>query len=1337
MENSRQGEAGNSRNNNSDNHSRNNNSNNNNNNNASRPVSASQQRSSHSNQHRSGPAEVLVINQASRSQSRNHQDDEQEEQNYDENHEEKHPTAAQEEEEEAPEQQNNAADSPVVGLQTADDELIENLFADLSAAAVTSRRAAEKSTQQLRAQYLAMRQLHRQELEDEGLMNSPGDENNYEMVDFEAEVDEQAVMVEGIDVGEIQLEEKDIEKRRVERLIEQQKHYQHRLERLKHSEIETKERLYSEYDTIQAALNKTNENIRESDNRWQEQQKLAFSKVKTRLVSVLGDQQQTVREDYGHFSPSAPILPDGRQRNTNTGTQNDCPRLLRLKLQTCRAVKNKLAGGSYMIMLTIFDRLGGHPLRWSKFNDSSNYSHTAFTPQPVKHSGKFYELELKFNQEINKLYLVCPAVNSIRMNNVVIVELFACRGLQRNSKRKKRIKENVVAWGAFPLSYINKNLIEGKFRVPLLRGEYDPSYDKYEQLEDRIKQNLDYWLCNLYFETSIVPTHANYNRLGQILSIQYNINNELKPIIIENNENIYSNTKRLNNNTKLISKASQLDAGKAANKSLHARSLSTQNFIVSLALDSKQQAESSEQQRRIMARDRVKELRLYKNSVTNVESDEPVNQLREKFQFLFSELSSDIGRSRVNTIEFWTIICMLLVTFWLRIYIHYFGQYLWVAKSLGIKVYSIIITSYTVDIYYNLDPSNAIQQSAEILAAGPTFCLIIYAGLILFTALLQKFLFLPDTYYRFVFCLGLNIMANPLYITLIDMIRREWRRGDYFILYHAFDSSSTSSISSNSSDANSLGWAGAILTLILATIFLLTGFTLLLIYVLNLHMNRRMMDIYRRLHAEENQLFLPHDLEISPRVLRYILTKSKAFKGMFGTNRKVLATSYTLLDHLDPKYCEVMLHISIYNVTPKQGKKGEQRELYRHFVRDHQGRIIEAFDSVEALGAENMKAMEEQMLYESSAKEQESLEDFLEQQKVEELKLQKEMKDQLAEKEQTSRVKLTPRTPRTPRPGEVTEEVSGGDEGEGAGRGAATATATATAQHSRILNEIIEEEGEEELKYAEEEGNQRLQSQEEIIPFAVMEHDNFAAGIAPAAEIELQTIAESSNFAPPMATALIFSSATDSASRKREFAASADSQLLQAHHGHTISSTEVSLEQFNALQGQQRTSDDDNQQTVTSIMPLLASPTENPAEMIEMQPVEVENNQSLLSLSEASRQQVDSQLYSHSPTVPPGSLQRLALAQPTDLPGNPPPELAEELEEREEQREQPQEISEETQQNQAEAAPTAQNEAAVALELNENNLSAADINSHVAQEAKESEQTAATDAVQPNQNAAE
>jgi len=73
-------------------------------------------------------------------------------------------------------------------------------------------------------------------------------------------------------------------------------------------------------------------------------------------------------------------------------------------------------------------------------------------------------------------------------------------------------------------------------------------------------------------------------------------------------------------------------------------------------------------------------------------------------------------------------------------------------------------------------------------------------------------------------------------------------------------------------------------------------------------------------------------------------------------------TAYLIDDHMDRSFHERTLHLSIYNVTPRYGKRPEQRDIFRHFVRTSDGAIIEAFEACDSLGADGYQKLEERWL---------------------------------------------------------------------------------------------------------------------------------------------------------------------------------------------------------------------------------------------------------------------------------------------------------------------------------------------------------------------------------------
>lgn len=75
----------------------------------------------------------------------------------------------------------------------------------------------------------------------------------------------------------------------------------------------------------------------------------------------------------------------------------------------------------------------------------------------------------------------------------LLLELYLLHG-------KDTYIDRAVGWGIFPLCDNNLNVLEGKYRCPLLRGHYDSRINRFNKIEDLITTDLDHWLCNLYFQ---------------------------------------------------------------------------------------------------------------------------------------------------------------------------------------------------------------------------------------------------------------------------------------------------------------------------------------------------------------------------------------------------------------------------------------------------------------------------------------------------------------------------------------------------------------------------------------------------------------------------------------------------------------------------------------------------------------------------------------------------------------------------------------------------------------------------------------------------------------------
>ena len=64
------------------------------------------------------------------------------------------------------------------------------------------------------------------------------------------------------------------------------------------------------------------------------------------------------------------------------------------------------------------------------------------------------------------------------------------------------VADKVMAHAFFPVCNSDFTPIEGKFKIPMIRGEVNTNWDKFRDLEALYCQDLDKWIGNLYFQIS-------------------------------------------------------------------------------------------------------------------------------------------------------------------------------------------------------------------------------------------------------------------------------------------------------------------------------------------------------------------------------------------------------------------------------------------------------------------------------------------------------------------------------------------------------------------------------------------------------------------------------------------------------------------------------------------------------------------------------------------------------------------------------------------------------------------------------------------------------------------
>ena len=63
----------------------------------------------------------------------------------------------------------------------------------------------------------------------------------------------------------------------------------------------------------------------------------------------------------------------------------------------------------------------------------------------------------------------------------------------------------IVGEGYFPIINNLFEVSQGKYKVPIVRSSLKNAIDKFSGIEELYRENIDEWLCNLYFEVTLLP----------------------------------------------------------------------------------------------------------------------------------------------------------------------------------------------------------------------------------------------------------------------------------------------------------------------------------------------------------------------------------------------------------------------------------------------------------------------------------------------------------------------------------------------------------------------------------------------------------------------------------------------------------------------------------------------------------------------------------------------------------------------------------------------------------------------------------------------------------------
>lgn len=121
------------------------------------------------------------------------------------------------------------------------------------------------------------------------------------------------------------------------------------------------------------------------------------------------------------------------------------------------------------------------------------YKKLNFKTQHTKYRdflGKYDDDEFYVDES---LYIFFPPLRRMRPSYTLLFKLVRLSG-------EIKVSDKVVGWGVFPLTNSEMQVNEGKFKIPMNYGDGSDRAGKYRDIENKVKNDLDNWLCNMYFE---------------------------------------------------------------------------------------------------------------------------------------------------------------------------------------------------------------------------------------------------------------------------------------------------------------------------------------------------------------------------------------------------------------------------------------------------------------------------------------------------------------------------------------------------------------------------------------------------------------------------------------------------------------------------------------------------------------------------------------------------------------------------------------------------------------------------------------------------------------------
>lgn len=382
---------------------------------------------------------------------------------------------------------------------------------------------------------------------------------------------------------------------------------------------------------------------------------------------------------------------------------------------------------------------------------------------PVTHGGSFADLEMVFEQSV---FAVCPAQVAAPPSLALVFELFQLKhGAQSHFEP--------TAWTALPLCDASGLLVAGKFKLPMLRGGVDLRVNKYAILQTKMAASLEAWVGNLYFEVTKLSRFVAGQKEHEV-ELEYTSallgypdlhlddgeeeSATIPPGLYDQNGGTLGQAP-MNTSSQLPGSLSPRKQGSDAGRKNDVLSLSDDEDNAKSGLGdqvarSDRRSDDTEKYAKWNAKEGLatpllatkllsadERLEDYSPALTQsltAHSAPLPATVGDKAYFACRLFMSELGlrRGQPRTYEFWVTVLFMLVVFWLRMWLHYLGQYVYL-ESIGIAITEFELGPVSVELNYQ--PTFMLtREVVGVVCLGPIFVLLFFTTLLLTSMGAQK-----------------------------------------------------------------------------------------------------------------------------------------------------------------------------------------------------------------------------------------------------------------------------------------------------------------------------------------------------------------------------------------------------------------------------------------------------------------------------------------------------------------------------------------------------------------------------------------------------------------------